>query len=95
MKGKDLPEEVRIAIALECARCSDPVTGNFISGSRRAIKSMFPDVSIETIKKLKRLGIQFASNPELLAKAIAGNRTGKCGNKSMLTDDLKGVVKQL
>jgi hypothetical protein len=37
MKGKDLAKDVRIAIALECARRIDPATGNFIGGSRRAM----------------------------------------------------------
>ena len=94
MKGKDLTKEVRIAIALECARCSDPVTGNFIDGSRRALKLMFPNVSFATIRRIKKR-IQSPDRFPSIAKAIEGNRKGKCGNKSMLTDDLKGVVKQL
>jgi len=31
VKGKDIPEATRLAIALECARYSDPATGNFIA----------------------------------------------------------------
>ena len=29
MKGKDIAKDVRLAIALECARYSNPITGKF------------------------------------------------------------------
>ena len=66
MKGKDLAKEVRLEIALECARYSDPITGCFIARGKRAIKLMFPDVSISTIKNIHRetKAIKRA-NPEL------------------------------
>jgi hypothetical protein len=51
---------------------------------------MFPGVSHSSIQRIKR--IQFASETKEVnvANAIEGNRIGKCGQKSKLTDELKG-----
>ena len=91
MRGKDLPSQARLQIALECARYSDPTTGKFIARGRAAVKSMFPDVHIDTIRKIQRETRRVnLANPELVAQCIEGHRKGKCGHKSLLTNALKG-----
>ena len=94
MKGKDISAELRLAIALECARYSDPINGNFIARGRAAVKRKFLNVHIDTIKNIHRQtkAVDLA-NPELLAIAIAGNRKGRCARPTLLTDELKGNFK--
>ena len=93
MKGKDIDKDVRLAIALECARYSNPETGDFICRGLVAVKRLFPSVSVQTIKRIHRQTKHVnLANLNLTMSAINGKRTGRCGRHSILNDELKGYL---
>lgn len=94
-RGKDVPEDTRTAILVECAKYWSIETEKFPRRALAKIAKKFSPVSIRTIQRLWSAFKREQSNGNPSPK-IGVKRKGKCGvNTSKLTDELRAAYAEV